>query len=251
MNDLSPIIIVLIATSITWFCTFLGALVICSFKNIHPKILNALLGLGAGVMIGSCLLSLLNKAIASTSQNSLPIIGFISGGFFVILCDLFLNKLLKKKNNVQDHKKSFLLVLAVSLHNFFEGLSIGVAFSSFGDSSYTLIGGVMLTLGIGLQNFIEGATLALPLKQANLSKKKCLLYGQISGVVEPIGGLIGALIIIHIGNIIPLLLAFSAGGILCVVTSEIIPEAYRKSKNLASIFVLIGFSLILIMELFF
>ena len=136
------------------------------------------------------------------------------------------------------------------MHNIPEGLAIGVAFGGlFIDSSMTtLIGAMMLAIGIGLQNFPEGAAVSLPLRREGYSIQKSLFYGQLSGIVEPISGVLGCLAAIFIQSILPFLLAFSAGAMICVVSSELIPESCKNHKNLASFGVMIGFVVMMILD---
>ncbi len=253
---LHPLLLAFLATIFTWFLTFLGALVVCFFKKVNLNFLDVMLGFGAGVMIAASFWSLLAPAIELSIKLNfiawiLPSLGFICGGLFVIFADRFLDKTIKvNENNNSSKKRSVLLVLAVTLHNIPEGLAVGVAFGGlFADNSMTtLIGAMMLALGIGLQNFPEGAAVSLPLRREGYSIKKSLFYGQLSGLVEPISGIFGCLAAISIQAILPFLLAFSAGAMVLVVASELIPEACRNHKNLACFGLIIGFVLMMILD---
>lgn len=256
LAKLNPVLLAFLATLFTWFITFLGALMVCFVKKINTKFLDSMLGFGAGVMIAASFWSLLAPAISLSETLNyipwlLPALGFISGGLFVIFADKFLDKMIVVNHQSSPSKKrSILLVLAVTLHNIPEGLAIGVAFGGlFIDSSTTtLIGAMMLALGIGLQNFPEGAAVSLPLRREGYSIKKSLFYGQLSGVVEPISGVLGCLAAISIQAILPFLLAFSAGAMICVVSSELIPESSKNHKNLASFGVMLGFVIMMILD---
>lgn len=253
--QLHLVLLAFLATLFTWFITFLGALVVCFIKKVNTKFLDVMLGFGAGVMIAASFWSLLAPAISLSEDLNyipwlLPSIGFVSGGLFVILADRFLDKVILAKKKDVSKKRSILLVLAVTLHNIPEGLAIGVAFGGlFIDSSMTtLIGAMMLAIGIGLQNFPEGAAVSLPLRREGYSIQKSLFYGQLSGIVEPISGVLGCLAAIFIQSILPFLLAFSAGAMICVVSSELIPESCKNHKNLASFGVMIGFVVMMILD---
>lgn len=252
----NPILLAFLATLFTWFLTFLGAAMVCFFKKLNMTALDITLGFGAGVMIAASFWSLLAPAIEISEELNyipylLPGIGFFCGGIFVILADRFLDKMMAAKPKLnQESKRSFLLILAVTLHNIPEGLAVGVAFGGlfYNLEQSVLIAAIMLAVGIGVQNFPEGAAVSLPLRREGYSIKKSLFYGQASGIVEPIAGILGALAAVTVKALLPFLLAFSAGAMICVVSSELIPEACKNHKNLASFGVLIGFLLMMILD---
>ncbi len=258
--NLNPIYQALIATTFTWFITALGAFIVCFFKKINNKLLDTMLGFAAGVMIAASFWSLLAPAIELSGELGhiqwlYPSIGFIGGGIFVILADKFLDKMLSKKINKQSPKqdswrRSILLVSAVTLHNIPEGLAVGVAFGAlaFNIPGATLIGAVLLALGIGLQNFPEGAAVSLPLRREGYPRRKCFLFGQASGLVEPVAGIIGVLAALMIRSMLPFLLAFSAGAMIVVCASELLPEACKKNKNLACLGVVVGFTFMMVLD---
>ena len=257
--NLNPIIQALLATLFTWFVTALGAFIVCFFKNINQKILDLMLGFASGVMIAASFWSLLAPSIELSEQLDyikwlFPSLGFICGGIFVILADKFLDKMMSKKkdntNKTESKKRSILLVLAVTLHNIPEGLAVGVAFGGvmLGIPEATIVSACLIALGIGLQNFPEGAAVSLPLRREGYPINKCLLYGQASGIVEPIAGVLGALLAIKMQSILPFLLAFSAGAMIGVVGSELIPESTKNHKNMATIGLLLGFMIMMILD---
>lgn len=257
--SLNPVFQALIATLFTWFVTALGAFIVCFFKNINQTILDLMLGFASGVMIAASFWSLLAPSIELSAKLGyiewlFPSLGFIGGGIFVILADKFLDKILniKKKDTDknQSKKRSILLVLAVTLHNIPEGLAVGVAFGGvmLGIPEASIVSACLIALGIGLQNFPEGAAVSLPLRREGYPIKKCLLYGQASGIVEPIAGITGALLAIKMQNILPFLLAFSAGAMIGVVGSELIPESTKNSKNMATIGLLLGFIIMMVLD---
>lgn len=255
--NLNPILQALLATLFTWLVTALGALIVCLFKNINQRILDLMLGFAAGVMIAASFWSLLAPSIELSEQLGYvewlwPSLGFISGGFFVILADKFLDKMMSKKDNnkSESKKRSVLLVLAVTLHNIPEGLAVGVAFGGvmYGIPEATIVSACLIALGIGLQNFPEGAAVSLPLRREGYSISKCVLYGQASGIVEPIAGVLGALLAVTMQSILPFLLAFSAGAMIGVVGAELIPESTKNHKNMATIGLLVGFMIMMILD---
>lgn len=257
-ESLNPIIQALIATTFTWGITALGSLVVCFFKTVNKNILNTILGFSAGVMIAASFWSLLTPAIDLSYELNyivwlLPAIGFIIGGLFVLLSDKFLDKALKNKQNLQSAdslKRSILLVAAITIHNIPEGMAVGVAFGGIasGVSGMTLVGAVMLAVGIGIQNFPEGAAVSLPLRKEGFSRFKSFMYGQASALVEPISAVIGVVLVLTIRSILPLLLAFAAGAMITVVARELLPESVKENKNLSTLGLLIGFTLMMVLD---
>ncbi len=259
--SLNPVLQGLIATLFTWSVTALGAAVVFFFKDVKKSILNLMLGFGAGVMIAASFWSLLSPAIDLCSElgyNSwaIPALGFILGGLFIVLSDKFLDRYNFENlsrygaKSPKSFKKSILLVLAVTLHNIPEGLAVGVAFggAALGIPGCTIISAILLAIGIGLQNFPEGAAVSLPLRREGFSLGRSFFYGQASGLVEPIAGVIGVVMAISMRNILPLLLSFSAGAMIGVVSSELIPEACIENKNLTTIGIIVGFVIMMILD---
>lgn len=262
-SALNPIIQGLIATLFTWFITALGASLVFFFKNVDKKILNAMLGFGAGVMIAASFWSLLNPAIELCRElgfNSIviPALGFLLGGLFLIFADKLMDTYsygVKDKKDVKvintsKYKRSILLVLAVTLHNIPEGLAVGVAFGSFaiGAPGTSLGSALILALGIGLQNFPEGAAVSLPLRREGLSRWKSFLYGQASGLVEPIAGVIGVMAALYVKSMLPFLLSFSAGAMIAVVGAELLPEASMENKKLTTLGLILGFIVMMVLD---
>lgn len=245
----------LIATIFTWGVTALGASLVFLFKKINRNIMDAMLGFAGGVMIAASFWSLLSPSIEMAENlNMIPwlvaFIGFIGGGILLFIGDKIFNKLeIKEKNN--SFKRCMMLIFSITLHNIPEGLAVGVAFGSlaYGLEGATLSAACMLALGIGLQNFPEGTAVSVPLRRENFSRKKAFFYGQLSGIVEPIAGVIGAILVIKIRFLLPFLLAFAAGAMIYVVVEELIPESQtNKKKDLMALFTLIGFSVMMIMD---
>ena len=242
-----------VATLFTWAITALGAASVFLFKKVNQKFLDFILGFASGVMIAASFWSLLNPAIELSeilgyTKWLFPGIGFLLGGVFVILSDLFLDKMMQSKD--EGKKRSVLLVGAITLHNIPEGLAIGVAFAgaSLGIEGATLVSASLLAMGIGLQNFPEGMGVSLPLRREGLSRKKCFLYGQASGIVEPIAGFIGVLMARFTRLLLPFLLSFAAGCMISVVSRELIPDSCKENKNHSSLGLLIGFVVMMILD---
>ena len=257
--DLSPIIQALIATIFTWAVTMLGASIVFFFREVKKSIMDALLGFSAGVMIAASFWSLLSPAIElADSMNMISwlvvFLGFFSGGLLLFLGDKLYDFIQRKNDKIkisEKVKRSFMLVFSITLHNFPEGLVIGVAFGSLAYSieGSTLASALTLALGIGLQNFPEGSAVSLPLRRDGFSRKKAFFFGQLSGVVEPIAAVIGAILVLKIQSLLPFLLSFAAGAMIYVVVEELIPESQsNKKKDLMALFTLIGFSIMMILD---
>lgn len=252
----------LFATIFTWGVTALGAALVFIFKTINKKILNGMLGFAAGVMIAASFWSLLNPAIEMAEEMGvapyLPaVIGFLAGGFFLWLVDKTLPHLHMglKTEDAEGIKtswqRSVLLVLAITLHNIPEGLAVGVAFGAVasGIPSASLAGAVALAIGIGIQNFPEGAAVSIPLRREGFSRTKSFVYGQASGIVEPIAGVLGAFAVVKMRPILPYALAFAAGAMIYVVVEELIPEAQTdKNTDIATIGAMIGFAVMMFLD---
>ena len=255
-----------IATLFTWGVTALGASLVFFFKNINKKVLNGMLGFAAGVMIAASFWSLLAPSIALAEELGqvafvTATIGFLAGGGFLYLVDKLLPHLHMGLDTTQAEgikttwQRSVLLVFAITLHNIPEGLAVGVAFGAVAagtGTTATLAGAVALAIGIGLQNFPEGAAVSIPLRREGLSRKKAFLYGQASGIVEPIAGVLGALAVIKIQPILPYALAFAAGAMIYVVVEELIPEAQREEggskTDIATIGAMVGFAVMMVLD---
>lgn len=262
-SELNPILQALLATLFTWFVTALGASLVFGFKSINRRVLDAMLGFAAGVMIAASYWSLLAPAIEMAEEGPLPAwfpaaVGFLLGGAFLwgvdkVLPHLHLGLPLEEAEGVKTHwARSILLVLAITLHNIPEGLAVGVAFGALAADlpSASLAGAMALAVGIGLQNFPEGAAVSIPLRREGLSRFKSFLYGQASGVVEPISGVLGALAVIFIRPILPYALAFAAGAMIYVVVEELIPEAQmdKHDTHTATIGVMLGFAVMMFLD---
>ena len=259
---LSPIAQAFLATCFTWFVTALGAAVIFIFKDVNKRVLDAMLGFAAGVMIAASFWSLLAPSIEMAADMSLlpwlpASVGFVLGGLFLwgvdkVLPHLHVGYPIEEAEGIKTHwQRSVLLVLAITLHNIPEGLAVGVAFGAVhaGLPSASLAGAIALAIGIGLQNFPEGTSVAAPLHRAGLSRAKSFWYGQLSGVVEPIAGVLGAAAVIFIRPLLPYALAFAAGAMIYVVIEELIPESQlEKEIHIATGGAMLGFVIMMILD---
>jgi ZIP family zinc transporter len=213
-------------------------------------------------MIAASYWSLLAPAIEMAEESSLPAwvpatTGFLLGGLFLYLADKIIPHLHlgfpmdEAEGPKTSWHRSILLVLAITLHNIPEGLAVGVAFGALASDlpSATLAGAMALALGIGIQNFPEGAAVSVPLRREGFSRLKSFWYGQASGMVEPIAGVIGAASVIFIKPILPYALAFAAGAMIYVVVEELIPESQlEKNTDIATMGAMVGFAVMMTLD---
>lgn len=260
--NLNPILQALLATLFTWFVTALGAGAVFFFKSIDRRLLDGMLGFAAGVMIAASFWSLLAPAIEMSKDGPFPswmpaVIGFLLGGGFLWIIDRLLPHLhlgfpMEEAEGIKTSwQRSILLVLAITLHNIPEGLAVGVAFGAVaaGLPSAALAGAVALAIGIGLQNFPEGAAVAVPLRREGFSRLKAFWYGQLSGVVEPIAGVVGAAAVLLIRPLLPFALSFAAGAMIYVVVEELIPESQiNKQTDIATFGAMMGFAVMMLLD---
>ncbi len=256
-SNLSYVTQALIATLFTWGVTILGASIVFFFKEVRKSIMDALLGFSAGVMISASFWSLLSPAIDMANNLNMnawlvAFIGFMLGGLLLFIGDKIFSYFSKNRSEVGDRaKRCLLLIFSITLHNIPEGLVVGVAFGSlvYGIDGATLAAAVTLAVGIGIQNFPEGSAVSLPLRREGMSRGKAFFLGQLSGVVEPISAVIGAILVLKIQTLLPFLLAFAAGAMIYVVVVELIPESQsNEKKDLMTLFTLIGFSIMMILD---
>jgi zinc transporter, ZIP family len=259
---LNPILQALLATLFTWGVTALGAATVFVTKTVSRRLMDGLLGFAAGVMIAASYWSLLAPAIEMSEGQGVAgwipaAVGFLLGGAFLWVADKTLPHLHIGMPDDQAEglkttwKRSILLVTAITLHNFPEGLAVGVAFGAVaaGLPAATLAGAIALAIGIGLQNFPEGIAVAFPLRREGLSRGKSFFYGQLSGVVEPIAGVLGAAAVLLIRPLLPYALSFAAGAMIYVVIEELIPESQSgPHSNVATLGAMGGFVAMMIMD---
>lgn len=265
LQNMHPVLQALLAGIFTWGMTAFGAAAVFLTKDINRKVLDAMLGFAAGVMLAAVYWSLLQPAIEiSISRNITPwfpaTVGFVIGGVVLrgidrILPHLQLGFPIDKAEGVKTHwRRSTLLVLAMTLHNIPEGLALGIAFGAIvaGPLSGSLQAAVALAIGIGIQDIPEGLTISVSLRRDRLSRLKSFWYGQLSGLVEPLAAIIGAIAVILARSILPYTLAFAAGAMFFIIVEEIIPESQRGGNApLATIGTMVGFVVMMVLAVTF
>ena len=246
----------LIASLFTWGITSLGAAVVFLFKKVNKNTMDAMLGLSAGVMLAATFWSLLSPALEMAENLKLiswliVSLGVLSGGLLLFCGDKIFDRITKKKTNSHSIKRSLMLIFSITLHNIPEGMAIGVAFGSvfYNLEGATLAAAVMLAIGIGIQNFPEGSAVSLPLRREGMSPQKAFFFGMLSGIVEPISAVVGAILVIKVHVLLPILLSFAGGAMIYVVVQELIPESQtNKKKDLMALFTILGFLLMMIFD---
>ena len=254
ISNLSPILLAFLATIFTWLVTLLGASLVFFFRKVNKNILDCMLSIASGVMIAASFWSLIVPSIEMANNLSMnkvfiPSVGFLCGGLIILIMDKIFTK--RNKTLSSSKKRCFMLISSITLHNIPEGLAVGVAFGSiiYNLDGATLSSAIGLALGIGIQNFPEGASVSIPLRREGMSLFKAFFYGQLSGFVEVISGLLGALLVLKIRLILPFFLSFAAGAMIYVVSNELIPECQtNKNKGLISMFILIGFVIMMTLD---
>jgi len=262
LGQFNPVVQALVATCFTWLMTAAGAAVVFPAKQLSRRMLDAMLGFAAGVMIAASCWSLLIPSIEMAAEWSIPAwipatVGFLLGAAFLRLLDRLLPHLhpgmaTKNAEGVKTKwQRTTLLVLAITLHNIPEGLAVGVAFgaAAAGFESASLAGAVALAIGIGIQNFPEGTAVSMPLRRENLSRAKSFWYGQLSGIVEPVAGVIGAALVLVARPILPYALSFAAGAMIFVVVEELVPESQTSGHSHSATWgAIIGFAVMMTLD---
>lgn len=256
-ESLNPLIQSLFAGLFTWSITILGAAIVI-FKKVNNQLMDALLGLSAGVMLAASFFSLINPAINMAKGLNMALwfvipIGFLAGCLLLYLGDKVLDKISRNRNITNSSKKRCaMLISSIVIHNIPEGLVIGFAFGSvrYAISGNTFLSALSLAIGIGIQNFPEGSAISLPLRREGFSRKKAFFFGQISGIVEPIAAVLGAFLVLKIKYLLPFMLTFAAGAMIYVVISELIPESQKNNnRNLVNMLTIIGFVLMMVLDI--
>jgi ZIP family zinc transporter len=252
----------LMATLFTWAVTALGAATVYLVRDFNRKVMDVMLGFAAGVMIAASYWSLLAPAITmAEAQGQIPwlppLVGFLAGAVFLRLSDMVIPHLhlytdIEEAEGVKTRlRKTTLLVFAITLHNIPEGLAVGVAFgaAAAGLPSATIGAAIALAIGIGLQNFPEGAAVSFPIRREGFSRTKAFFYGQLSGAVEPIAGVIGAVAALTARSLLPYALAFAAGAMIFVVVEEAIPESQTGGNaDAATMGTILGFCVMMTLD---
>ena len=262
LGNFSPIIQALFGTLFTYAVTALGSAMIFLTKQVKKGLLDGMLGFAGGVMTAASYWSLLAPAIEMSKSLNIPewlpaTIGFLLGAGFLFAVDKILPHLhigqpLSEAEGIKTTwQRSVLLVLAITLHNIPEGLAVGVAFgaAAAGIPEATIAGAVALAIGIGLQNFPEGLAVSAPLRREGMKPGKAFLYGQFSGMVEPIAGVLGAALVLLMRPMLPYALAFAAGAMIYVVVEELIPEASQgKHSDIPTLGFIGGFTIMMLLD---
>jgi ZIP family zinc transporter len=263
--DQNPLLQALMATSFMWLLTGVGACAVLFTKQISQRFMDAALGTAAGIMIAATFWSLLAPAIEMAAKTYGPLkwlptlVGFLGGVGFLMLLDRLLpmvhQQLTGQGDLAKSKRRASLFILAITIHNFPEGLAVGVAFGSAGlflgapDHMAHLSGAMALALAVAIQDIPEGTAVALPLRREGMSRAKAAWYGLLSAIVEPIGGVIGAAMVLAVTAMLPYALAFSGGVMLMVAVTEIVPESLRRGHaTAANIGLAIGFALMMVFE---
>ena len=259
------VIMALVATLGTWFVTALGAATVVFFTSPDQKSLNVMLGFASGVMIAASFWSLLQPAIERAEANSgLPAYlvataGFLLGALFIWASDRVVSMARRKADLAEGRANErlhrvMMLILSITLHNIPEGLAVGVAFGALqdgGSGPEALMGAVSVAVGIGLQNFPEGAAVSVPLRREGYSRRKCFFLGQASGMVEPLAGVLGALLVVYVEAVLPFALSFAAGAMILVAVHELIPECQRNQEAqpyFATMGIVLGFAVMMLLD---
>ena len=261
-QDLHPLLQVLLATLFTWAMTALGAALVFTTRVLSKKALDGMLGFAAGVMIAASYWSLLAPAVEMSQGKALPAwfpptVGFLMGGLFLwgadkVLPHLHVGFRKKEAEGIKTTwRRTSLLILAITLHNIPEGLAVGGAFvSATADLAETSFGtAVALAVGIGIQNFPEGLAVSMPLRREGLPRFRCFWYGQLSAVVEPVAGVVGAAAILISRPLLPYAFGFAAGAMIFVVVEEVIPESQRRGgTDLPTAGAILGFVVMMVLD---
>ena len=233
---------VLLCSSIIFLCTSIGSLFVYTINKINNRTEKICLGLASGIMLASSIWSLLIPAI-NTSKFIIVLIGFIFGIFIITRLDKLVNKYSKNKKNT-------MLFVAMTIHNIPEGMTVGLI-SSYAykiNSGITISMALALTIGIAIQNIPEGAAISINYRQQGLSKFKSVILGILSGIVEPISALLMFFIFSTINGLLPFMLSLAASIMIYVVINELIPSANKDDTNIGSISFIIGFIIMMSLD---
>lgn len=237
--------------------TTIGSLAVFLMKKeFNIKIEKFLYGFASGIMVAASVWSLIMPSIEMAEKQNViawipASIGFVLGILFLLLINYFVSKLNNNRKEKKKIEKTFIMALAVTLHNIPEGMAVGVCFAGAltQNVGITLSGAMALAIGIAIQNIPEGAIISMPLKNEGISKIKSFFYGVVSGIVEPISAVITLLITGTIEVVLPYLLSFAAGAMIYVVVEDLIPESKsEKIINIGIIGFTLGFLLMMIMD---
>ncbi|MDK6233431.1 ZIP family metal transporter [Aerococcus sanguinicola] len=262
--NLHPVVQAGLAGIVTWFFTALGSSLVFFMGEINRKLLDAMNGFAAGVMIAASFWSLLAPSIEYAEAGGYgkwsffpALVGFVAGGLFLSLLDkiiphMHMDKTRSEAEGVPTQLSStFLLFLAITIHNIPEGLSVGVAYGAVGSglANASMASAISLTLGIALQNFPEGSALAMPIRANGNSRWRAFNLGQASALVEIVGAILGAWLVTQMTVILPYALAFAAGAMIFVCVEELIPESQSNgNEDLATLALIAGFAVMMVLD---
>ena len=261
-STIHPVWAALLATTFTWLVTAAGASLVFFFKNMSRGVLDPMLGFTGGVMVAASFWSLLAPSIDMSERMGMvpwfpPAVGFALGALFLYVLDKYVPHLhinfdpKLSEGPRTDWRRSTLLILAITLHNIPEGLAVGVLFGGVaaGIPEATIGGAVALAIGIGLQNFPEGIAVSMPLRRLGLSRRRSFFYGQLSAIVEPLAGVVGAVAVLWMQPLLPYALAFAAGAMIYVVIEEVIPETQLDAHtDIATLGFIGGFIVMMVLD---
>ena len=244
-----------VATFITWGVTALGSAMVLFFKSKKETTLNKMLGFSSGVMIAASFWSLIAPAIEESANKIYAVLNTTSGIFFGMLLMIAADRIVKTLNKEYIDKlgdqKLIMLVLSITIHNIPEGLAVGVAFGAckFSGSLSAFIPAIIVAVGIAIQNFPEGAAVSLPMLNYGLSKKKSFFIGQLSAIVEPVFGVLGAILVAYVNKILPFCLSVAAGCMIYVVVDELVPSSKNEDDISSTVCFILGFIIMMILDL--
>ncbi|MEX1011964.1 MAG: ZIP family metal transporter [Balneolaceae bacterium] len=263
--NLGPVWQALLAGTFCWVTTSLGAGVVFFTRTVNRKLLDCMLGFAAGVMIAASIWSLIEPSMEMADALGIlewvpATIGFITGALFLRLADAYVPHLhLGLPRDAAEGietkwRRATLLVMAITIHNIPEGLAVGVLFGAAASGidptgTATVMGAVALALGIGIQNMPEGMAVSMPLRGDGVTRLRSFNYGQISGLVEPLSAVLGAVAVIMIQPILPYALGFAAGAMIFVVIEELVPESQMHGNtDIATLGTIIGFCVMMVLD---
>ncbi|MFZ5802354.1 MAG: ZIP family metal transporter [Candidatus Omnitrophota bacterium] len=262
LESLHPVMAAFLGGVFTWGVTALGASAVFVTRKVNDRLLAAMLGFSAGIMVAASFWSLLAPSIAMAEEMPVPawlpaVTGFLLGCTFLSLVDrilphVHLDQPVEKAEGIKTNwKRTTLLVLAITLHNIPEGLAVGVAIgaAALHLQGTSMAAAVALAIGIGIQNFPEGLAISMPLRASGFSRIRSFMAGQLSGIVEPMAAVIGAAAVFLVKPVLPYALAFAAGAMIFVVIEELIPESQSgEHGDVATLGFVIGFALMMLLD---
>jgi len=257
-----PVVQAVIGTSVLWLLTTLGAAGVFLVRDLRPRMMAVMLGFAAGIMMAASFFSLLSPAIEEAKRMgwnpAFPTAGgFAAGALFLFILDRLLPHLhigfpeSEAEGIRTGWHKSALLIMAITLHNIPEGMAVGVAFGSLpcGTGISALCASVVLALGIGIQDIPEGLAVSAPLRAMGMNRGRAFMWGSLSGLVEPVAGILAAVAVVGMQPLMPWALSFSAGAMFYIVIEELIPESQNGGHpDLATMSTMAGFILMMVLN---